>query len=86
FASMAVMDTSQTTIIPAVSSWIERYCDNRQRSQNEESRGGRRSEELSPAKVARRGANLLGIDLSHEDAEKWGNRVHYAPSLNPGNP
>lgn len=76
YAGTAVMDASQTSIIPAVSSWIEGWLGSRGKQGQEEA-----SEEeplSSPEKVARRGAELVGIQLDREQIAVWGNRVHWA--------
>ncbi len=78
YAATAVMDTSQTTVIPAVSSLLERNLDGQGHPQQGESSGGGETQESSPAKVAGKGAGILGIELTREEMEKWGNRIHWA--------
>jgi hypothetical protein len=72
----AVMDTSQTTLIPAVSSWISSRRG--EKPEAEASSGSQDSRpESSPEKVAHWGADLLGISLSRDEIATWGNRVHW---------
>lgn len=77
YAATAVMDASQTTVIPAISSWAEGYLSQEQGEQQEGPSEGQ-AEESSPVKVARRGASFLGVELNQQGAETWGNRVHWA--------
>lgn len=78
YAATAVMDTSQTTVIPALSSMVDRYLGSQHHPPQAESSDGGETQESSPTKVARKAAGVLGIKLTHDRAEKWGNRVHWA--------
>jgi hypothetical protein len=72
----AVMDMSQATLIPAVSSWVKSARG--QVSVAEPSSGADDSQpESSPEKVAHRIADLLGVSLSREEIAGWGNRIHW---------
>ena len=80
----AVMDTSQTTLIPAVGAWIQSLrseggADGSGASEAGDEQSAQIAEQQlsSPAKVAKRGAEWLGIELDREQAEFWGNRVHW---------
>jgi hypothetical protein len=73
----AVMDTSQRTVIPAVSSWIEaRRGDGDSRKSQTDS--GNDQSESSPARVAHRFANKIGVEITTHRAEVLGNRIHWA--------
>lgn len=73
----AAMDTSQTTLIPAVSSWISSMR-GRPKENDSSSDGSESSQpESSPEKVAHRAADLLGVRLSRDELANWGNRVHW---------
>ena len=84
------MDASQTSIIPTVTAWLEsrseaskgQQSSGNQEGQSQDQEHG--SDEIideaslsSPEKVARRGADLLGITLNREQISVWGNRVHW---------
>lgn len=73
----AVMDTSQTTLIPLVSSWIKSAHDNSTEaaSSNDAASGG--DPESSPEKVAHRIARMSGVELDREEIAHWSNRVHW---------
>ncbi len=90
----AVMDASQMTIIPAVGSWVQsrRSGSGSDESIGETCGGQSQSQESSeaalssPEKVARRGAELLGIELDREQVAAWGNRVHWWHGIQLGVP
>ena len=71
-----VMDWSQETVIPAASGWIEGKLHRESSNSNTASDGS--ESEGSPARVARRLADALGVDLTHERAMELGNRIHWA--------
>jgi hypothetical protein len=81
YIGTAVMDASQTSIIPAISNWIESLRANEQQEQQEgsSSSGGDGEEQplSSPEKAAKRGADMLGIDLDRDAVAAWGNRIHW---------
>lgn len=90
YVGTAAMDAAQTSIIPAVSSWLEsrsgtsdgqHSSDAASEDQHGQEHGddGEVDEQSlsSPEKVARRGADLLGIELNREQIAAWGNRVHW---------
>jgi hypothetical protein len=73
----AVMDASQTSLIPAVSSWISSMRGQQTDDDSSDDGGSESQPESSPEKVAHRAADLLGITLSREEVATWGNRVHW---------
>jgi hypothetical protein len=73
----AVMDASQTSLIPAVSSWISSMRGQQTESGSADNGSSESQPESSPEKVAHRAADLLGITLSREEVATWGNRVHW---------
>ncbi len=92
----AAMDASQSTVIPAVGSWVQSLRSGNGSNEGEpsdESGGGEQQsqgaseESLSaPEKVAKRGAGVLGIELDREQVALWGNRVHWLQGLQLGIP
>lgn len=72
----AAMDASQTSVIPAVSTWISSL---RGTQADDASNSGTADSqpESSPEKVAHRAADLLGVSLSRDEVSTWGNRVHW---------
>jgi hypothetical protein len=81
YVATAAMDASQTSIIPAVGDWIVNRLGKSggDTAQPQEDNGGGDEPSLSsPALVARRAASLAGAELDREQAELWGNRVHWA--------
>ncbi len=85
----AAMDASQTTVIPAIGSWVQSL-----RSGNDEGDAQPSVQESSdaagslssPEAVAKRGAGLLGIELDREQVVAWGNRVHWLHGIQLGVP
>ncbi|HVX30995.1 MAG TPA: hypothetical protein VHA53_10995 [Nitrolancea sp.] len=73
----AVMDTSQTTLIPAVSSWIAALRGQPPAGESSDGSSQESPPESSPEKVAHRLADLLGISLNRQEVATWGNRVHW---------
>jgi len=74
----AAMDASQTSLIPAVSTWIDLVRGKSMPSGAPPSDDGESSQpESSPEKVAHRIADLLGMSHSRQDLTTWGNRVHW---------
>ena len=73
-AATAVMDWSQESVIPLASDWIEGKLGHRSSSNGASSDG---ESEGSPAKIARRIADRIGVDLTHERAMELGNRIHW---------
>jgi hypothetical protein len=73
----AAMDVSQTSVIPAVRSWISSLR-GKQADDNASNSGSADSQpESSPEKIAHRAADLLGVSLSRGEVSTWGNRVHW---------
>lgn len=81
YVATAAMDASQTSIIPIAGNWIQARMGKAEESAEQENDSGNdESSELrlsSPAIVASRIAGLTGVELDHEQAEMWGNRVHW---------
>ncbi|HEX3721945.1 MAG TPA: hypothetical protein VHV31_04095 [Nitrolancea sp.] len=73
----AVMDTSQTTLIPLVSSWIKSAGDKSKEAPPSKDSTVGETPESSPEKVAHHIARMGGIDLDREEISRWGNRVHW---------
>jgi len=73
----AVMDASQTSLIPAVSSWLSSLRGHQPDDDSPSDSSQESQPESSPEKVAHRAADLLGIALSREELSTWGNRVHW---------
>lgn len=73
----AAMDASQTSLIPAVSSWISSMRGQQAEDDSSDDGSSDSHPESSPEKVAHRAADLLGVTLSREDVATWGNRVHW---------
>jgi len=73
----AAMDASQTSLIPAVSSWISSLRGDQSSDDASKSDSQDEQPESSPEKVAHRAANLLGFTLSRDELAVWGNRVHW---------
>jgi len=95
----AAMDASQSTVIPAVGSWIQSLRSsngsNEGEPSNESGGGEQRSQQAqeasdeslsAPEKVAKRGAGWLGIELGREQVALWGNRVHWMHGIQLGIP
>ncbi|HVB65815.1 MAG TPA: hypothetical protein VNE17_13855 [Nitrolancea sp.] len=72
----AVMDMSQSTLMPVISSWVKSARGPTAVAESSADRDDRQPES-SPEKVARRVADLLGVSLSREGIAEWGNRVHW---------
>jgi hypothetical protein len=87
----AVMDASQTTVIPAVGSWVRSLRsvnsdDEQQGSQPEPGPDDPDESLSSPEKAAKRGAALIGIELDRDEIAAWGNRVHWLHGIQLGVP
>jgi hypothetical protein len=80
----AVMDSSQTTLIPTVSSWISSLRGQQPANGSKDGGSQKSQPESSPEKVAHRGAELLGITLSRDELATWGNRVHWVYGIHWG--
>jgi hypothetical protein len=80
----AVMDTSQTTLIPAVSGWISKFRGPQPEAETSSSGNHETQPESSPEKVAHHVADLLGISLSRDEVATWGNRVHWVYGIHWG--
>ncbi len=72
----AVMDRSQSSVIPAVSSWIGdlRGADSNQQAT---STSNEEQPESAPEKVAHRFANFLDVSISRRRVRTLGNRLHW---------
>lgn len=73
----AAMDASQTSLIPAVSSWISSLHGPTPGDDSSDKSRSQDQPESSPEKVAQRGAELLGVRLERDELATWGNRVHW---------
>lgn len=84
----AVMDASQTTVIPAVGSWVQSLRSSNSDANKQPSQESSDDEQSlsSPEKVAKRGAAILGIELDREQVALWGNRVHWLYGIQLGIP
>lgn len=73
----AAMDASQTSLIPAVSSWISSMRGLKTQDGSSGNSSPDSQPESSPEKVAHRAADLLAVTLNREELATWGNRVHW---------
>ncbi len=69
------MDASQRTVIPAAATWIDAKLG--KNSDGSTDTASDEAAEGSPAVVARRLADRLGVTLTHERAMELGNRIHW---------
>jgi hypothetical protein len=83
----AAMDASQTSLIPAVGSWVNSLRSSNGKDGAPPVQASSSDDALSsPEKVAKCGAALPGIELDREQVAVWGNRVHWWHGIQLGIP
>ncbi len=83
----AAMDRGQSTVIPAVSSWIGSLHGSDSNSNQQSTPPSNEEEpESSPEKVAHRFADYLNVSISRTRVRTLGNRLHWAYGVHWGVP